>query len=101
MAVVHPIEMSTNLVAKTGYKRLLKAAQLAFRNDKTALAQAKIQLKVEFTKNKNVTDRDELQVHTHLAVLERTFQSFATCRNYLKELMKLTNFCDSIWSKDS
>jgi hypothetical protein len=48
------------MAAKSGYKMLLRTAQMAFREDHYTLSQARIKLKEEFMKQKNVTDPNTL-----------------------------------------
>ncbi len=48
--------------AKLCFRRLIRSAKIAFSNDKHALKAARAQLRVEFLKNKHVTDPVELQV---------------------------------------
>ena len=43
-----------------GFRRLLRTSQAAFKGDNTTLRAAREQLRVEFLKNKNVIDTDEL-----------------------------------------
>ena len=47
---------------RIGYRRLVKAASVAFKNDSRALNLAKQQLKQEFLANRHVTDRAELDL---------------------------------------
>lgn len=47
-------------IGTAGYKRLVKAARIAFKNDHIALGFAKVQLRAEFLKNKNVSDPSQL-----------------------------------------
>jgi hypothetical protein len=49
-----------SLRAVHSYRRLLRSVQKAFGNDKYALKNARIELKKEFIKSKNVTNSDEL-----------------------------------------
>lgn len=44
-----------------GYRRLLRSSRLAFRGDSFALKSAADQLKIEFLKNKNITDSNALE----------------------------------------
>lgn len=44
-----------------GFRRLIRSAQIAFKNDMSALKAAKIQLKSEFLKNKSISDVHEIQ----------------------------------------
>ena len=44
----------------SGFRRLLRSATTLFKRDQFALSNAKTQLKMEFLKNKSVTDPDEL-----------------------------------------
>jgi len=53
--------MLSSSSALNGYRRLLKSATIVFKNDAYALKQAKIQLKNEFIKNKNITSSSELK----------------------------------------
>lgn len=48
-------------LAVSGFRKLLRSAQVAFKADSFALSQAKAQLKEEFRKNSNVKDPSELQ----------------------------------------
>ena len=50
--------MSSNAI--NGYRRLLRSTRIVFKNDLYALKQARIQLKSEFIKNKNITNNNEL-----------------------------------------
>jgi len=52
--------MSSNLISLNGFRRLLRTSQAAFKGDNTTLRAAREQLRVEFLKNKNVIDTDEL-----------------------------------------
>jgi hypothetical protein len=59
------INWNTNMAtqnAKLCFRRLIRSAKIAFSNDKHALKAARAQLRVEFLKNKHVTDPVELQV---------------------------------------
>jgi Complex 1 protein (LYR family) len=47
-------------ISISGYRRLLRSATTLFKRDQFALSNAKTQLKMEFLKNKSVTDLDEL-----------------------------------------
>lgn len=47
-------------ISVSGYRRLLRSATTLFKRDQFALSNAKTQLKMEFLKNKSVTDSDEL-----------------------------------------
>ena len=47
-------------LSRSGYRRLLKSATVLFRKDQFALTNAKSELRIEFLKNKAVTDADEL-----------------------------------------
>jgi Complex 1 protein (LYR family) len=47
-------------LSRSGYRRLLKSATMLFRRDQFALTNAKSELRLEFLKNKSVTDADEL-----------------------------------------
>ena len=47
-------------VALSGYRRLIRATKKAFGSDKQTMNMAKIQLKVEFLNNRNVTDQIQL-----------------------------------------
>ena len=49
-------------VATNGYRRLLKAAGVAFRKDAFALVKARMELRQEFLRNKNVVDTNHLAV---------------------------------------
>ena len=44
----------------SGFRRLLRSSTILFKRDQFALTNAKSQLKMEFLKNKSVTDPDEL-----------------------------------------
>jgi hypothetical protein len=48
-------------VSINGFRRLVRAAKIAFKSDHNALQLAKSQLKQEFILNKNVTDEINLQ----------------------------------------
>lgn len=52
-------EMATNLY-KTGFRRLLKSARLAFANDRQAILMARSQLRQEFYKNMGEKDDTKL-----------------------------------------
>ena len=47
-------------MSRWAYRRLLKSAQSVFRNDTYAINMARLQLREEFLKNKNVTDPHDL-----------------------------------------
>lgn len=49
------------MAALAGYRRLLRTANVVFKNDVFAITQAKIQLRAEFLKQKDVTDTAELK----------------------------------------
>ena len=49
-----------SLRAVHSYRRLLRSVQKTFGNDKYALKNARIELKKEFVKSKNVTNSNEL-----------------------------------------
>lgn len=48
------------MLYKSGYRKLLKSAAVAFSGDQFAISSARAQLRLEFIKNKNVTDPQEL-----------------------------------------
>ena len=48
------------MAALAGYRRLLRTAHVVFKKDAFAVAQAKVQLRQEFLKQKDVTDQAEL-----------------------------------------
>lgn len=48
------------MAALAGYRRLLRTANVVFKNDVFAISQAKVTLRDEFLKQKNVTDQQEL-----------------------------------------
>jgi hypothetical protein len=48
------------MAALAGYRRLLRTANVVFKNDVFAVTQAKVQLRAEFLKQKDVTDKAEL-----------------------------------------
>ena len=50
--------MTSNAI--NGYRRLLRSTRNVFKNDSYALQQARLQLKSEFIKNKNITNNNEL-----------------------------------------
>ena len=50
--------MTSNAI--NGYRRLLRSTRNVFKNDSYALKQARLQLKSEFIKNKNITNNNEL-----------------------------------------
>jgi len=50
--------MTSNAI--NGYRRLLRSTRNVFKNDSFALKQARLQLKSEFIKNKNITNNNEL-----------------------------------------
>ena len=43
-------------MSSSGYRRLLRSIAFAFKGDTLAISQAKKQLRVEFLKNKHITD---------------------------------------------
>eukprot|EP00731_Ephydatia_muelleri_P001947 Em0001g1947a len=43
------------------YRRFIKACKCLFRNDKVALDAAKVRVRAEFRKNKDVTDTEQLK----------------------------------------
>lgn len=43
-----------------GYRRLMRVRQIAFKDDAAVLEAAKSQLRIEFTKNKDVTDPSKI-----------------------------------------
>lgn len=49
-------------VAINGYRRLLRSTRHVFKNDDYALKQARQQLKIEFIKNKNINNNNELEL---------------------------------------
>ena len=50
-----------SLVARSGFRRILRSAKLAFAGDTFALKQASVQLKEEFLRNSDVTDKSSLK----------------------------------------
>mmetsp|Transcript_9102 Transcript_9102/g.15388 ORF Transcript_9102/g.15388 Transcript_9102/m.15388 type:complete len:123 (-) Transcript_9102:194-562(-) len=48
------------MAALAGYRRLIRTAQVVFKNDTFAITQAKIKLREEFLKQKDVTDKATL-----------------------------------------
>lgn len=52
--------MSRSKAGLHGYKLLLRTARSVFRDDKTTMYQARLKLKEEFFKNKDVNDESEL-----------------------------------------
>ena len=48
------------MAAIQGYRRLLKSAKFAFKADKFAYIEARKELKTQFLKNKNISDKDEI-----------------------------------------
>lgn len=47
-----------------GYKRLMRVRLIAFKDDSTMLEASKVQLRVEFNKNKAVTDPSKIGERT-------------------------------------
>jgi hypothetical protein len=52
--------MSASMTAFSGFRKLMRAGKLTFKNDAFALKAANESLKEEFLKNKYVTDKDKL-----------------------------------------
>lgn len=52
--------MSTSTRATSGFRRLLRAARAAFKDDSKAIKLAKIQLKQEFLRNKDISNPNAL-----------------------------------------
>lgn len=46
---------------KSGFRTLLRTVKVVFQNDDFAIKSARIKLREEFSKNKNVTDPKELR----------------------------------------
>lgn len=49
------------MAALAGYRRLMRTANIVFKTDVFAITQAKIKLREEFLKQKDVTDKGELK----------------------------------------
>jgi hypothetical protein len=52
---------SSSSIALAGFRKLLRTSRAAFRNDIKAISAARVQLKLEFLKNKDVSDEVELR----------------------------------------
>jgi hypothetical protein len=44
-----------------GYKRLMRAREVVFKEDARALLQSRVQLRTEFDKNRNLTEESEIE----------------------------------------